>query len=218
MKVISFSLWGNDPKYCVGAIKNAKLALDIYPDWTCRFYVGKDVDSKTVLDLKNQPNTEIFIMNGLSNWNGMFWRFYAMGDDNVDVMISRDTDSRLSHREKSAVDEWINSGKIFHIMRDHPWHATEILGGMWGCLPAHFEGLMSSIRNFPKDNKYDVDQSWLRSVIYPAVKNEAMIHDSFFGEGKKFPSERIGLEYVGQVFSENDETLLEHTNILKNRL
>ena len=38
-KVISFSLYGNDPKYCVGAIKNAKLAKYIYPDWVCRFKV-----------------------------------------------------------------------------------------------------------------------------------------------------------------------------------
>ena len=36
-KIIAFSLWGDQPKYTVGAIKNADLAKEIYPDWTCRF-------------------------------------------------------------------------------------------------------------------------------------------------------------------------------------
>ena len=38
MKLITFSLWGQDPKYLVGAIRNAELASEIYPDWICRFY------------------------------------------------------------------------------------------------------------------------------------------------------------------------------------
>ena len=47
-------------------------------------------------------------------------------------MISRDADSRLSLREKEAVEKWINSDKDFHIMRDHPHHYYPILGGTWG--------------------------------------------------------------------------------------
>ena len=35
--------------------------------------------------------------------------------------------------EQEAVEEWLNSNKKFHIMRDHPDHGTEILGGTWGC-------------------------------------------------------------------------------------
>ena len=32
MKIISFSLWGQDPKYTIGAIRNAELAREIYQD------------------------------------------------------------------------------------------------------------------------------------------------------------------------------------------
>ena len=42
-KIISFSLWGDNPKYTIGAINNAKLSQSIYPDWICRFYCGKSV-------------------------------------------------------------------------------------------------------------------------------------------------------------------------------
>ena len=47
-KVISFSLWGDNPIYTIGAIKNAELAKEIYPDWTCRYYIGKSTPLEIV--------------------------------------------------------------------------------------------------------------------------------------------------------------------------
>ena len=131
MKLIAFSLWGDDSKYCVGAIKNAAAINKIYPGWKGRFYVGKSTSKKYVDELRSL-NSEVIEMEEDGNWAGMFWRFYAACDNNVEIMISRDTDSRLNLREKMAVEEWVKSDKGFHIMRDHPCHAAPIMGGMWG--------------------------------------------------------------------------------------
>lgn len=201
-KIISFSLWGNNPKYTIGAIRNAELAGEIYPGWICRFYVGEDVTDEIknkLLDLKS----EIVEMGG-ADWNGMFWRFFAAEDNNT--MISRDTDSRLGYREKSAVDEWLASDMDFHIMRDHPYHATAILGGMWGCR----NGILNNIRQMIADydtrdynNKYQVDQNFLREIIYPLVYDYAMIHDEFF-QHCPFPNnapKRTASNFVGQVYT-----------------
>ena len=49
-------------------------------------------------------------------------------DDTVDRYIIRDVDSRLNIRERFAVEEWINSDKQFHLMRDHPQQAAVIMG------------------------------------------------------------------------------------------
>ena len=38
MKVISFSLWGDNPKYTIGAMRKAELAATWYKGWKCRFY------------------------------------------------------------------------------------------------------------------------------------------------------------------------------------
>ena len=204
-KIIAFSLWGQNPKYNVGAIRNAELASEIYPGWTCRFYVGEDVKDEIKIKLKNL-NSEIIEMNG-ADWNGMFWRFFAAED--ADIMISRDTDSRLSLREKAAVDEWLASDKDFHIMRDHPYHATEILGGMWGCRNGILVGVIKAIDEYDRgsfDNKYQVDQNFLREILYPLVKNRAMVHDEFF-EKKPFPSKapmRTSSYFVGQVYDEKE--------------
>ena len=52
-KIISYSLWGDNPKYCVGAIKNAHQRQNFYPDWISRFYVHEDVSKKYVEELNS---------------------------------------------------------------------------------------------------------------------------------------------------------------------
>lgn len=215
-KVIAFSLWGNNPKYTIGAIKNAELTERIYPGWISRFYLSKDVDSNIVEHLKDL-NAEVIIVPEQGNWTGMFWRFQAASDHDVDVMISRDTDSRLTHRESAAVNEWLLSDKLFHIMRDHPWHGTPILGGMWGVKSPLLTNISTLIENYKKGDFWQVDQNFLKEVIYPIVKNHAMVHDEFF-ERKSWPTPRNKLEFVGQVFDENDETVQEHLDVLQGHI
>lgn len=66
-KVISFSLWGKDPKYTQGAIANAKLAREIFPDWVCRFYIGSSTPySITEQLIANHPRNG---MSTMSDWS-----------------------------------------------------------------------------------------------------------------------------------------------------
>ena len=137
-KIVSFSLWGDIPMYNVGAIRNAELMFETYPfDWTARFYIGSDVPKKTINTLNAFPNVEIVDMTGTPNdWQGMFWRFYGVNkEEDIEYIVFRDTDSRITPREWEATREWMNSGKCLHIMRDHPYHTEPIMGGMWGCKP-----------------------------------------------------------------------------------
>jgi len=201
-KIISYSLWGNNPKYTIGAIRNAELALDIYPDWGCWFYLGHDVDSNIVSKLSSFTNTKIFIKDHEKcDWTGMFWRFEA--GYNSDISIFRDTDSRLSLREKYAVDEWLSSDKTIHIMRDHPYHGFAILGGMWGYKNNYKYDLKSMLYNFNKTNEYGTDYNFFGNILYPQIKNDCLVHDEFF-EKKPFPQPRKDTEFVGDVFDENN--------------
>ena len=204
-KIISFSLWGKDPKYTIGAIENAKLVNEVYQGWIGRFYCGRSVPENIISTLKDIPNTEVIIMDEDGDWTGMFWRFLACEDS--DVMISRDTDSRLNLREKLAVDEWLKSDKDFHIMRDHPYHAIEILGGMWGCRNGILNDIKEDITKYNKGNFWQVDQNFLKEKIYPKILKNSLTHDSFFKveiNTRPFPSERINKEFVGDSFDENN--------------
>ncbi len=204
-KVISFSLWGDNPKYTIGAIRNAELTPIIFPGWTSRFYCGMSVPNDIIKTLVSLPDTQVIMMDVDGDWTGMFWRFYTCEDS--DIMLSRDTDSRLSNREKLAVDEWLESDKDFHIMRDHPYHNTEILGGMWGVRNGLLNNIKSLINEYTKGDFWQVDQNFLNQIIYPIVIDKSFIHDSYFSyniNSKKFPSERINREFVGDVFDKND--------------
>jgi hypothetical protein len=201
-KIISFSLWGDNPKYTLGAIKNAKLASTIYSNWICRYYIGLSTPTEIVDELKHMNNTEIVIMNEQGDWNSMFWRFLPIGDNDIDVMLSRDCDSRLSIREKLCVDEFINSDKMFHNMIDHPFH-NGIMGGMWGAKKGVLNNMKELIDNWPKTNQWQTDQSFLNTIVTPIIGDNIFIHDSI--NKRNFPIKRKDYEYVGESYNGYDE-------------
>ena len=215
-RVISFSLWGENPKYTVGAVKNARLCAEVYPGWIARFYAGACVPIEILRQLRSL-GAEVVEKREPGDWRAMFWRFEAASDSEVEAMISRDCDSRLNAREAAAVFEWMESDAPFHIMRDHPAHCARILGGMWGVKAPLLREMNELIAACEKGDFWQVDQRFLAEVIYPRVKKRAMVHDEFF-RGVAFPSPRRGLEFVGQVFDENDETPVEDQQLLAQAL
>lgn len=200
MKLICFSLWGNNSKYTLGALQNASLAKIVYPDWKCRFYVGQSAPVDVTAQLEEFDNVEVVHMPEEGDWTGMFWRFLAASDPDVDVMISRDCDSRLWFREKAAVDEWLASDKDFHIMRDNHQHTAPIMGGMWGVRGDLLSNLKDKIAQFSKGDFWQVDQNFLAQEVYPDVVGRAIVHDPFF-EAKPFPYPRDEKHFVGQSYA-----------------
>ena len=213
MRVVSYSLWGNNPKYNIGALRNAELVSKLYPGWQARFYVGTNTPVETINGL-HERGAHVIDMKKPGDWTGMFWRFEAVSDPDVDVMISRDCDSRITAREVAAVKQWIESESMFHIMRDHPHHATEILGGMWGVRAPLLSNMSDLIQEYVKGDFWQVDQNFLREVIYPKVVQFSIVHDEFF-QKIAFPTKRINDEFVGLAFDENDVAIEEQKAALR---
>ena len=131
-KIISMSVWGNDPSYSIGAIKNAQIAKKLFPDWMCRIFVNETVPTYYINDMLKLTNVELAQVDR-KNVFGAYWRFYSMFQNEDDIVISRDSDSRLSERELRCVNEWIQIDKKFSIIRDHYSHYDwPMLAGMWG--------------------------------------------------------------------------------------
>lgn len=214
-KIISFSLWGEDPKYTVGAIRNAELAPKIYPGWTCRYYVGASTPVPIVAQLETFDHVEVVEMKERGDWRGMFWRFTPASEEDVEIMISRDTDCRLNLREKAAVDAWVESDKEFHIMRDHPWHGYPVLGGMWGAKKGCVPHLNDWINNFSQRDAYGIDYKFFAEIVLPRLDPErVMIHDEFF-TGSPFPTPRNDDEFVGEVIDETESRVPDHVKALR---
>lgn len=215
MKVISFSLWGNKPTYTVGAVKNADLAAQLFPDWTCVFYCFESVPQDIISQLQSRQNVLVRPVQGeysSTDSRGMFHRFLPADEEGVEYMMSRDTDSRLSEREKLAVEEWISSGADLHIMRDHPYHGVPILGGMWGVRGSKLKGIASAMENFKPTEAKGQDQAFLWEWIWGKAQSGELsccIHDPFFQQ-TPFPNGSLrgdkngGVWFIGQCFDEND--------------
>jgi hypothetical protein len=204
-RIIAFSLWGSAPRYLVGAVRNAELAREHYPGWTCRFYVG-DVPVATVARLAAMPNVELVGM-GRGGWKGLFWRFLPASEEDVEVVIVRDVDSRLGARERAAVDAWLAGDKDVHIMRDHPEHEAAMLAGMWGVRRGRLWDLRGRIALFTRGRARPfADQRFLAHEVYPRVREHACVHDPFF-EKRPFPTARRGGRFVGQPYDEHGRPL-----------
>ena len=222
--VLAYSLWGDHPMYWKGALKNIELAKKYFPRWICRFYVD-DSCRKDLIDTLTGENVEVILVNSKDSFHGMFWRFWSAEDPEVDIFLSRDCDSRFTDREIYAIKQWLASDKDFHIMRDHPYHTTAILGGMWGCRNGLMKkiGLTKLIENWSQYGRKGIDQEFLAQVVYPIIKDTAFEHCDFsnlnFGNKlNSFPTKRVNYEFVGEIFDENDIRNPEHWIYIKNIL
>ena len=108
----------------------------------------------------------------------------------MSVVISRDLDSSITTREVAAVQEWLQSKKSFHIMRDHPQHCVPILGGTWGARMTEdtirqewvrtFQNMLEDPLNKASADKVGPDQALLQKLVWPWTKLQAMEHDSYW--------------------------------------
>ena len=216
-KIISFSLWGNNPKYTVGAIKNSDSAGKYYPGWVCRFYCANNVPAEIKKELLKK--SEVVECEEKPDWKFTTKRFLPMSEKDVERVIFRDTDSRFTDREVSAVNEWIGSGEILHIMKDHPYHGGfPILAGMFGILGGYVPDISAVLKKISTAEQYHYDQIFLRDYIWNFFQNQSLIHDEFFLK-KPFPTKRNGLEFVGEPFNA-DDTVCDpsHREILRNSI
>jgi hypothetical protein len=203
-KYISFSVYGGNPLYLTGSLENAELIKAFYPDWKAVFYVDKGAGqdfNEALCDL----GAQVVIRDLQENPHGMFWRFEAVKLADAEVVLFRDTDSRLSQREYLAVREWEATDFDLHVMRDHPFHCFWILGGMWGAKGDLLRRIGQALpQSIPEAPRWGLDQQWLARNVYRPNLNNALIHDPIFNRDKSslFPSPRVQGEYVGESVDE----------------
>ena len=199
-QVISYSLWGQSEFYTDGAIRNAELAAEIYPEWKSRFYCAASV-SADVTDALRDLGCQVVSMKDEDGFAGTFWRFLVADDPTVGRFMIRDADSRIGLREKAAVAEWIESGKPFHVMRDAVVHCDLILAGLWGGYAGMLPGMSRMMETYAEKSPKFADQNFLAIKVWPLIKHHILIHDSHyrcFGS-KPFPdnTELDGQQHVG---------------------
>lgn len=205
-KIISISVWGNNPRYIVGAHRQVQLAQKYLPDWDFRIYTDNPSNFKAL------HQTQIVKCD--NPVQGAYWRFFAMFDDVYDVVASRDADSRVTLRECKAMQEFCDSDKIFHVIRDHESHLQfPIMAGLFACkgsLPSFIKEEMLAYMS--KHTQYLSDQNFLRDFVWRQVKDRTLIHSfesGWFGESRAKLKNRFS--FCGNGYDENDMPLYPPT-------
>jgi hypothetical protein len=210
-QLIAYSLYGNQERYTIGAIKNAILATRHFKGYTLRFYTGASVPESIKQTLQLFPHVQLVDEYGPEDHTAKLWRFQALADQDFDVVLSRDADARLTHRERIAHEEFLASGLDFHIMKDHPTgHNYQISAGMFAArtwaIPADLHETEAA-RDY-----YTQDQDWLAAHIWPLIKDSALIHDESYqthteGHSKRRPfpiGKKATLHHIGAALEADD--------------
>jgi len=223
LQVISFALWENEPRYVEGAFRNIELAKTIYPDWVCRIFVSSQlIPEDIIVRFKEHDNVDVVLVDE-EPMDGSLWRFWVADDPSVELFVVRDTDCRLSIREKEAVDEWIESGKEFHVMRDHPFQMSPIVPNLWGMRVGNFKDMRVKTTRFVEGNYYKrrggLAEAFIWGTIWPLAQSNSFIHDPYFSEDCHFPVPERDVDelcwFVGEKFDQEDNHTPHRRSLLK---
>jgi hypothetical protein len=207
-KFISFSLYGNDPKYVIGAYKNIELCQKLCPEWTVKIFTNVNVTSKQTIDILSKFSNTIIIdpETILTNHDvykfPMFWRFFAFFDNAP--ALSRDLDSRITVRELQYINNWINLDKSIFIVRDHPWQ-SQVPGGLVG-----MKNLGPSFRSFFIDfiqnNSTDWGQDQVMLNSFVSLYNISYIYKCEQNSNSYIPRDNKSF-FIGIQLDENDNPI-----------
>ncbi|XP_018021222.1 uncharacterized protein LOC108677508 isoform X2 [Hyalella azteca] len=204
-KVLSYCVYGNYSKYASGFPRILDAIRKWYPGWLVRLYTEPSMYVKELRPLMLQ-HPYLYLCD-VSNLPGdipdvrvpdsMLWRVAVLGDETVDVFLVRDIDAEMLYREVAAVHEFLESGKMLHIMRDHPWHGVSLLGGTYGVNQAACNrSLLNLIRRQVFDQRQKINDQSVLQLVHSSIS-----HDSYscqhFPSTVPFPTQRNASQFVG---------------------
>ena len=184
MYYISYSLFGNDLRYLDGLFMALHQNRELYPNWLNIVYCDRSIPDDWKVKLKNSPAV-IEWRDLINQWDGLYWRFEVFDREDCELALIRDADSPSTKREADFVDAWIQSGKVLHIIRDHPSHGWAINAGMWGFRGSIPFSMKRAIHAWEWKDAKSGDQHFLRRKVYNKYYSDSLVHTSsvaFTGE------------------------------------
>ncbi len=202
--VISFALFGPDPKYRRGVMQNIRAMADCYPGWEAVVYCDR-ANHDALAQETSGGGVEVVLQQEHSHGvEGMSWRLLATLRPGVRAVLFRDADSLFTAREVATVGEWLRSRYDTHIIRDHPYHQSPVMGGTLGVKGEAVSMLAAMVRDrlhSHRRSEYGDDQVFLSTVFYPKARRNALVHTDcvrYFPERTQpMPPDRPGEGFVG---------------------
>jgi hypothetical protein len=167
MKVFSFCIYGTERNYYEGLLENIQIIREYFPEFEIYVYKG-ECDPSWIFD-----NIKV-IETGRSGAINMLYRYLPVTF--ADIGFIRDADSRITERDRWCIHEFLTSSKQYHIIRDHFYHKSPIMGGIFG---------WKQKLEFPLDLSptvgYAHDMAYIEKHVYPLVKSQSLVHSNIYG-------------------------------------
>jgi hypothetical protein len=219
-RVLSYCLYGNQKKYCLGMLKNLEQITKLLPDFKVWIYIGNDVPQEYITQYNSFQNVTL-IHHNFTGGRLMSYRYFVL-ENNFDFVFIRDADSRFGERDLWCIEHFLNSKSKIFTIRDHKWHGRELLGGQTGfktfSIPTIKSLYDTFIKKRPNVDRYQTDQDFIIEYIFHTNKQGVIAYSEYhnFGEGSnmKIPLPRKSNEdFCGNVylFDKNDKEYTEFT-------
>ncbi|XP_018008233.1 uncharacterized protein LOC108665936 [Hyalella azteca] len=216
-RVISVTTFGPSASY---EAPLASLIWDsprLFPGWSVWVYVRHPHPQQVCTLLRSAQHVffcdsrSLPALGDLKRTNPRMWKVAPLGDPNLRAVYVRSVGSLSSPREAQAVQQWLHSGKTWHVMRDHTQHTMPVVDGLWCARWTPTSAYrMAALRNILLQRSYaslDAQQTskYLSDVLWPQIKLSGSVlqHDAYrcaeaLPESfKPWPSRREGNYHVG---------------------
>jgi hypothetical protein len=219
-KVLSYCVFGNQKKYCLGMIKNLEQISNLLPDFKVYIYLGNDVPQEYVDQYKNFKNVTLI----QRNYTGLILtmeRFLCLDEDFYAVFV-RDADSRFGERDLWCIRNFLDSKFNISTIRDHMWHGRELMAGHTAVKRTANISIQKNLTEFISKtqniNYYQNDQDFIIKYIFHKHKQDIIAYSEHhdFGEASTLtiPIPRKSNEdFCGNVylFDKNDNEYTQFT-------
>ena len=194
-KVISLSLFGDNPYYYNHAYKMKNDLPKYFPDWELRIYVHYKTPSFVIKKFIEKGCQVVIIQqDNVTPSDSTFWRFLAAQDDVI--FMSRDVDYQLNDFDYQQVNIWLKEDNTYfmkYLNKNFILNLELILrnihspfyAGFWGgrnrCVP----NMLEEINNYKYRKHWRRDELFLETIIWEKhvqKKNITIIIDNKIGK------------------------------------
>lgn len=198
---------------------NIKNNATLMPGWVSVVYVSESMYSQYGQILRKLP-CKIVTVKSEENQISTIWRFFATDLVDSELILFRDCDSIITEREIVLINQWVNSNKALHIIRDHPSHVSSIMAGLCGVRKKRIQNLLEAFLNTKFIDQYGIDQWFIHKELYQKHHGDWLIHDAFYRrEGNThlpetppmnddYIGKRVVLDKMSHVHFEDFESIL----------
>lgn len=204
MNTFCFCIYGTKAKYTQGLVENLRAIQTEFPTFQTLIHYASDVPDNYIQQYRSFPNVTL---EPITTTIPMMARILCWKAGTTYFM--RDADSRVTPRDAACICAFLASNKQAHVIRDHFYHKTRIMGGTFGIrVPAEYS--IQSLWDTWKTTQvslplYGTDEKFLEEVIYPLIKDRMLLHTNIVAYLGEIPTpipveQRDDTDFVGNVY------------------